>query len=438
MQVRAVILAAALVLAPSSLWAADLVVWWPKGFYAQEDRALKELVAAFEQKTGKQVELVQLLQDDLVPRTQAALDAGRPPDVLYAMGYGAPDRWARDDQLAELSDAVGAQSGLFDADILDFSRLYNATTGERALYALPLGRGMNHLHVWRSLLRDVGLTLTDIPKEWEPFWAFWCEKVQPLVRKATGRDDIWAVALPMSRRATDTGGVLRQFMNAYGAAGLNPGKEISTEDPALRMRVVRALEAYTSIYRKGCTPPDAVSWDDTGNNKAFLAQRVVMTTNPTLSIPNALKATRPEDYYRHTATIEWPTGADGGPLVIGQIMQRAVVFKNAAHLELAQDFIRFLVRDGWLTHYLEAARQRMLPAMRVLLDQPFWLDPGDPHLMASAMQALIQPLDYAYAAASAEWKDIWGQAVSRVVVDGLSPEQAVDEATVRIKQIASE
>jgi ABC-type glycerol-3-phosphate transport system substrate-binding protein len=57
MRVRAVVLAAALVLAPPGARAADLVVWWPEGFYAQEDRALKELVAAFEQKTGKQVEL---------------------------------------------------------------------------------------------------------------------------------------------------------------------------------------------------------------------------------------------------------------------------------------------------------------------------------------------------------------------------------------------
>jgi hypothetical protein len=35
------------------------VVWWEKGFYAQEDEAVREIVAAFEQKTGKQVELVQ-------------------------------------------------------------------------------------------------------------------------------------------------------------------------------------------------------------------------------------------------------------------------------------------------------------------------------------------------------------------------------------------
>ena len=57
--------------------AADLVVWWEKGFYAQEDEAVAEIVAAFEQKTGKQVELVQPAQDEMFDKAQAALEAGR-------------------------------------------------------------------------------------------------------------------------------------------------------------------------------------------------------------------------------------------------------------------------------------------------------------------------------------------------------------------------
>ena len=58
MRVRAIILAAALMLAPLGARAADLVVWWEQGFYPEEDQAVREMVAAFEQKTGKKVELV--------------------------------------------------------------------------------------------------------------------------------------------------------------------------------------------------------------------------------------------------------------------------------------------------------------------------------------------------------------------------------------------
>ena len=36
------------------------------------------------------------------------------------------------------------------------------------------------------------------------------------------------------------------------------------------------------------------------------------------------------------------------------------------------------------------------------------------------------------------WQEnVWGKAVHRVVADGITPEQAVDEAIARIKQILS-
>jgi multiple sugar transport system substrate-binding protein len=83
--------------------------------------------------------------------------------------------------------------------------------------------------------------------------------------------------------------------------------------------------------------------------------------------------------------------------------------------------------------------------MPALLAAPFWLDPGDPQHMASAMQFLTRPRTYDYVAVSGEWRyarvrteRVWSTAVHRVVVDGFTPEQAVDEAIARIRQILSE
>ena len=71
-----------------------------------------------------------------------------------------------------------------------------------------------------------------------------------------------------------------------------------------------------------------MSWADPGNNKAFLAQTVVMTPNMSLSIPNALKRERPDDYYKNTATIQWPLGPAGEPFPIGSDPFPAVAFKD--------------------------------------------------------------------------------------------------------------
>jgi hypothetical protein len=77
---HAVFVALALILAPLAANAADLVVWWEKGYYDQEDEAVREIVAAFEQETGKQVDLVFQQQNELPQKISAAL--GGPPARL--------------------------------------------------------------------------------------------------------------------------------------------------------------------------------------------------------------------------------------------------------------------------------------------------------------------------------------------------------------------
>ncbi len=138
---RILILGAALVMGPLGARAADLVVWWEKGFYPQEDQAVREIIAAFEQETGKQVELVQPTQDELFEKAETALQAGQPPDFLWGSSSEswAPG-WAYEDRLADLDGVLGPVLDLFDADAIEAATLLNGTTGRRGLYALPMGR----------------------------------------------------------------------------------------------------------------------------------------------------------------------------------------------------------------------------------------------------------------------------------------------------------
>jgi multiple sugar transport system substrate-binding protein len=362
-------------------------------------------------------------------------------DIDYYYG-----QWANEGRLAELADALGPLASLFFPDSLERATLFNEETGQKALYALPMGRTAIHLHAWESLLEQAGFTLEDIPQEWDAFWSFWCDEAQPAVRRAMGRDDIWGVGLIMSAGSAGEINIqFRQFLSAYEAHYVSRDGRLAIDEPEIRRRLAKAIDSYTDIYRKGCTPPEAVDWDDLGNNNAFLAQRVVMTPNATLTIPNALKTSRPEDYYRNTATIEWPNDASGQPLAIFTGFFEAAVFKAGGNIATAKEFVRFLVEDGWLVHWLDFAGDVMHPPMPKLLEQPFWLDTSDPHRMRSAIQFLTRPHDYDYAAVSGEWRhrqveaeNVWGAAIHRVVAEGISPEQAVGEAIARIKRILAE
>jgi multiple sugar transport system substrate-binding protein len=440
------LLSIALALAPVSASSADLVVWWEKGFYEQEDEAVAEIVAAFEQDTGKEVELVHHSNEELPEQLVAALEAGRPPDFAFGLWlseYSA--KWAFEDRLVDLSDVVGHFADLFDPDALHWVMLLNARTQQRALYAVPIARATNYLHVWKSLLERAGLSLADIPREWDTFWSFWCDQVQPAVREATGRDDIWGMGLPMEGGPGDTGIEWKQFVSAYDADYVTPDGRLVIDDPAIRDKLVQAIDSYTAIYRRGCTPPESMNWSGLGNNEAFLAQTVVMTPNLTLSIPNALKRERPDDYYEKVVTIEWPLGPRGEPFAIVGDLFPAVVFKDGGNTAAAEEFVRFLVAEGWLMHYLNFSGERFLPPISKLLDQPFWLDPSDPHRMAAVMQISSRPLLHNYATVSGDWRHemveaefVWEKAIHRIVTEDITPEQAVDEAIARIEEILAE
>jgi multiple sugar transport system substrate-binding protein len=446
MRAPAVLLALAIVLAPLGARAADLVVWWEKGFYPQEDDAVREIVAAFEQKTGNRVELVQPTQDEIFHKAEDALAAGHPPDFLYgSLSERYVPTWAYEDRLADLQDVLGPLLGLFDPDVIEVSTLLNGKRGAHGLYALPMGRTSIHIHVWKSLLERAGFSLDDIPKQWDAFWPFWCDQVQPAVRKALGRNDIWGIGVAMSSSAVDTDDNLLQFELAFKTAWLSQDRRPQFDRPEIRAGIVRALNAYTEIWRKGCTPPDAVSWTNIGNNQAFLGQTVVMTPNSSLSIPSALKRERRDDYYVNSVTIDWPTAIDGQPLTLEGSLYRAIVLKDGGHVATAKEFVRFLAGEGWLAHWLDFAGDRLMPPMRKLVDQPFWLDSSDPHRMRAAIQIMTRPHIMNMDVRDQEWKsgriydeNVWGKAVHRVAAEGISPEQAVDESIARIKQILSE
>ena len=67
-------------------------------------------------------------------------------------------------------------------------------------------------------------------------------------------------------------------------------------------------------------------------------------------------------------TIEWPDGASGQPFPIETSVNLAMVFKDGAHVATAKEFVRFLVGEGWLAHYLNFSGERMLPPMPKLLE----------------------------------------------------------------------
>ena len=47
-------------------------------------------------------------------------------------------------------------------------------------------------------------------------------------------------------------------MAAYDADYVTPDGRLVIDDPEVRRRLIEAIDAYTAVYRKGCTPPGSI------------------------------------------------------------------------------------------------------------------------------------------------------------------------------------
>jgi multiple sugar transport system substrate-binding protein len=191
--------------------------------------------------------------------------------------------------------------------------LLNGQTNERSIYAIPVAQQIEHIHVWKSMIEETGLSLDDVPGTWNEWWDWWCETAQPAVREATGDRQKYGVGQPMSSAASDTVFAYMMFLNAFDTKLVDDEGNLLVDQPETREGMIKALESYTKPYLEGCVPPGAVNWQDGDNNVNFKNQISFMVPNPSLSIPASEYAEK-DRYMNQMVTMEWPDKPDGSPI----------------------------------------------------------------------------------------------------------------------------
>lgn len=446
--------AAAALAAFCSLAAAQetLVVYFAKGFYPAEDKAVDELVAKFQKKTGVKVELSRYAPQEMIPKTVAALDAGSPPDVVYGdvFDFQVAGKWAYEGRLEDLSDILTPMKGEFLPNTLETTYMYNDKTKKRAYYAFPLKRQTMHIQYWKDMLADAGFKEADIPKDWKGYFNFWCSKVQAGYRKKTGKR-VYSVGSPMGVDSSDSFYSFLTYMDAYNVKLVDDDGRLQVDRKDVRQGLVNAVRDYSETIGKGCTPPSAINWKDPDNNVSFHNKTIIMTHNATISIASKWlddmnndklkpeeRATAKKNYEELIATAGFPNKPDGKPMQYRSAVKVGVIFENAKNKKRGKEFVAFLMQDENLTPYVEGALGRWYPVTKSGAARKFWTE--DPHrkVVHDQFSAGTVPFEF-----TKNWKftilnneNVWAKAMSRVVTDKWTPEKAVDEMIKRIKDVA--
>ena len=429
-----------------------VTVWFTKGFYKGEDDALLAVVDKFQKATGVKVDLSLYATEDCVTKSVGAVQAGTPPDVGFCTTYDfrTTGQWAFEGKLEDVSDVLEPLKAQIQPQALATTLLMNDKTKKKAYYAFPVQQQMMHITYWKDMLEEAGFKESDIPKGWDGYWDFWCDKVQGALRAKGKR--IYAVGHPMGVAASDTFYSFLTFANAFNAKVVDENGKIVLDEPANKAAMVKAVQAYSNIAQRGCTPPSSVNWLDPDNNVAFHNRTTVLTHNATISIAakhlddmNNQALTQEQrdqakkNYYDNIRTAEFPNKPDGSPMTNLAAVKTAVVFADGKNKKRGKEFMAFMMKDENLRPFVEGSVGRWFPTTVEAAKAPFWTG-EDPHRKIVYKQYTDGTVPfqfvYNYKFTTVNAENVWAKAVNRVVQDKISPEQAVDEMIARIKQIA--
>jgi len=418
-------------------------VWWNQGFYPAEDAAFRALVKDWEQASGNRVELTLLPGQALNEKIISALTSGDVPDVMYADNAPAQivpqNAWKG--RLVDVSDIVEKVKSSLSPTAIQSAQFYNAEEKKRGYYGVPFKGATLNIPVWKSLIEKAGYKMSDVPKTWDKFFAFF-EPVQDKLRKKHMRHT-YGLGYTLSTTGDDPNNTFNQLLVGYGGGGIvSPDGQLHTKDPKVRKAVIDTLNSMAVPFKKGYVPPSALNWGDPDNNNAFHAKEIVMTPNDTISISVAVMDNK-KWYYDEIATLQLPLDNDGKqvPALLG--VELAFIPKGAKNIEAGKDFISYLVQPKHLGSYLREAKGRWLPVMpEIVHNDPYWLDAKDPHRPPAVRQGVLGPtltwfyvFNPAYAQVDAE--HVFSVAAADII-NGMSPDQAVDKAFSRMEAIFSQ
>jgi multiple sugar transport system substrate-binding protein len=416
-------------------------VWWTQGFVREEDAAFQAMVVDYEKQSGNTINYSLIPFAPLMQKIVSSLTSGDVPDVMSHDIQDATvvpqNAWK--DKLVDLSDIVDPLKSQFSPTAYLGSRYYNSVTKTRGAYQAPYKTATLPFHVWGSLVERAGLKVTDAPKTWDAFWDYF-KPVQTKLR-SQGQRAVYSLGLQCTTAGpADGNNLFTYFLAAYGGYGIvTPDGKPHLDDSPIKEAVIKTITYITTAYKQGYVPPGALDWGDADDNNAFHAKQIVIDLDGTISTELAMYHNK-EDY-DDAVTLGLPNDNSGKPIPSPIGVSGAFIPKGAKNVEVAKDFVKYVIQPKVAGAYLKAGLGRWLPAIpNIVKDDPWWTDPKDPHRLAYVQQGVLGntvPYHYVYNPGWAEANagQVWGSAHADVIHNNMTPQAAAEGALKRIGEI---
>jgi multiple sugar transport system substrate-binding protein len=209
------------------------------------------------------------------------------------------------------------------------------------------------------------------------------------------------------------------------------------DDPKVRKAAIEMLTYPTTAYKEGFVPPGAINWNDADDNNAFHAKQIVMDIERSLSTEVAIIKNQQD--YNDIVTMRLPLSNDGEPVPVEQGSLCGLIPKGAKNVEVAKDFLKFLIQPQVLNELLKTGLGRNLPAMPAIVKRdPWWF--ADRHRAAYTEQGLLGSTVPTFwtsnpAYAQVQNEHVWQTAWAEIIQDKAMPQAAAEKAFKRVEEI---
>jgi multiple sugar transport system substrate-binding protein len=138
-----------------------------------------------------------------------------------------------------------------------------------------------------------------------------------------------------------------------------------------------------------------------------------------------------------------PLSNDGKPVPSQAPSACGLIPKGAKNVTVAKDFLKYLIQPHVLDEYLKTGLGRNIPCMpSIVKDDPWWLDPKDPHRGPYVRQGLLEPTlptfwTFNPAYAEVQNQHVWPTAWADILHNGMEPEAAAEKAFKRVAEISA-
>lgn len=376
-------------------------------FVESEDIQFDKNIAAFTEATGIEVRLDKEFMDDIQPKAAVAANVGAGPDVIW--GPMAIPHLIYDKMLdvGDVANYLGDKYGGW----YEIPTRYCMRDGK--WIALPLCVSGNYINYRVSWLKEAGFD--SFP-----------ETTDDLLKASMELHKIGHPAGMALGRATGDGNAWCHWLIwAFGGKLVDENNQVAINSP----ETIAALEYIRELYQYWI--PGTAAWNDSNNNKAFLAGEVSYTNNGI-----SIYAAAVRDGMDIAADIDhayYPIGPVGTPTEL-QLPFVVEAFQHSKYPNACKALLAFLMEKPQYDAWLQESVGYFTQTLKGYEDHPVWTEDPKRRVFRDACTRTLD-MAYAgsmgYAAAGALADFVVVDMVSQAATGQMSPADAVAQAEKR-------